>query len=120
MLSTIEFILSKIYVSEQTLSKLTGKLISTKFVIVNIVQLKTRALYKVIENRGKKFNIRNYYDTVKEILYWKFNIRNLNNKVLEYTEFHLYLFTQMQVKTDWLPFVRTRVNRLFPTKILIK
>ena len=50
-LFTIEFILSKIYVSPRTLSKLTVKLISTKFIIGNIVQLKTRALYKVIEKR---------------------------------------------------------------------
>ena len=47
----IEFILSKIYVSGLTLSKLTGKLISTKFTIGNIVQLKTRTLCKVIEKQ---------------------------------------------------------------------
>ena len=53
---------------------MTGKLISTKFIIGNIV------LYRVIEKRlswDKKFNIGNYNDTVKEILFWKFNIRNL-------------------------------------------
>ena len=74
ILFTIKFILSKIYVSARTLSKLTGKLISTKFIIGNIV------LYRVIEKRlswDKKFNIGNYNDTVKEILFWKFNIRNL-------------------------------------------
>ena len=44
----------------------------TKFIIGNIVQLKTRALYKVIEKRlsgDKKFNIGNYNDTVEEISY---------------------------------------------------
>ena len=51
--------------------------------IANIVRLKTRALYEVIEKRiswDKKFNIRNHNDTIKEILCWKFSI-NLNNKV---------------------------------------
>ena len=76
---------------------MTGKLISTKFIIGNIVQLKTRALYKVIEKRlswDKKFNIGNYNDTVEEILYWKFNIRNLNNKVFrEYRIPSLFVYS---------------------------
>ena len=97
ILFTIEFILSKSYVSARTLSKLTGKLISTKCIIGNIVQLKTRALYKVIEKRlswDKKFNIGNYNDTVEEILYWKFNIRNLNNKVFrEYRIPSLFVYS---------------------------
>ena len=61
-----------------------------------MVQLKTRALYKVTEKRlswDKKFNIGNYNDTVEETLYWKFNIRNLTTKCLENTEFHLCLFS---------------------------
>ena len=102
ILFNIEFISSKIYVSARTLSKLTGKLISTKFTIGDIVQLKTRALYKVIEKRlswGKKFNIGNYNDKVEEILFWKFNICNLNNKAFN-TKSHLYLFTLMQVIMD--------------------
>ena len=50
-----------------------------------MVQLKTRALYKVIEKRlslDKKFNFGNYNNTVQEILFQKFNIHNLNNKAL--------------------------------------
>ena len=83
ILFTIEFILSKIYVSARTLSKLTGKLISIKLIIGNMVQLKTRALYKVIEKRlslDKKFNFGNYNNMVQEILFQKFKIHNLNNK----------------------------------------
>ena len=71
ILFTIELILSKIYVSAQTLSKLASKLISTKFIIGNIVQLKTRALYKIIEKRlswDKTFNIGNCNDTVEEVV----------------------------------------------------
>ena len=76
---------------------MTGKLISTKFVIGNIAQLKTRALYKVMEKRlswDKKFNIRNHNDMVQEILYWKFDIRNLNNKVFrEYRIASLFIYS---------------------------
>ena len=85
------------YVSAQTLSKLTRKLISTKFIIGNMVQLKTRAVYKVIEKRlswGKSFNVGNYNDTVEEILFWKFNMRNLNNKAFrEYKIPSLFVYS---------------------------
>ena len=76
---------------------MTGKLISAKFIIGNIVQLKTRALLKVIEKRlswDKKINIGNYNHTVEEILFWKFNIRNLNNKALrEYKILSLFVYS---------------------------
>ena len=78
--------------------KLIGKLISIKFIIGNIVQLKARALYKVIEKRlswDKKINIGNYNDMVEEILFWKFNIRNLNNKA-----FREYKITSLFVYSD--------------------
>ena len=67
ILFTIDFVLSKIYISARKWSKLTGKLISKKFIIGYIVQLKTRDLYKVTEKRlswDKKINIRNFNDTV--------------------------------------------------------
>ena len=79
---------------------MTGKLISTKFIIGNIVELKIRALYKVIKNdylgtenltseiimtRSKKF----YIGSLTYV--------TLTTKCLENTEFHLYFFTQMQV-----------------------
>ena len=82
---------------------MTGKLIPTNFIIGKIVQLKTRALYKVIEKRlswDKKFNIGNYNDTVEEILYWKFNIRNLYSKVFREYRIPSLLAYQMQVITD--------------------
>ena len=103
ILFTIEFILSKIYVSARTLSKLTGKLISTKFIIGNIVQLKTRALYKATEKRlswDKKFNIGNYNDTVEEIFFGSLTYATLTMKRLENIKSHLYLCTQMQVTMD--------------------
>ena len=80
MLFIIYFILSA-----RTLLKLTGKLISTKFIVETILQLKTRVLYKEIGKQlswHKKTNIRDYNATNEEILYWRFSIRNLNNKLL--------------------------------------
>ena len=68
--------LRKIFVSARTLAKLAGQLISSKYVIGDIVQLKTRFLDKFIEQNSswdKTFNIGNYNDTVDEILFWKFN-----------------------------------------------
>ena len=49
ILNTISLILEKIFVSARTLAKLAGQLISTKYVIGDIVQLKTRFLHKSIE-----------------------------------------------------------------------
>ena len=95
-----EFILSKVYVSARTLSKLTGKIISTKFIIGNIVELKTRALYKVIKN--DYLGTENLTSEIRMTRSKKFYIGSLTyvtltTKCLENTKFHLYLFTQMQV-----------------------
>ena len=85
ILNTISLILRKIFVSARILAKLAGQLISTKYVIGDIVQLKTRFLYKSIEQSSswdKTFNIGNYNDTADEILFWKFNLVKYNNKVI--------------------------------------
>ena len=85
ILNTISLILRKIFVSARILAKLAGQLISTKYVRGDIVQLKTRFLYKYIEQSSswdKTFNIGNYNDTVDEILFWKFNLVKYNNKVI--------------------------------------
>ena len=81
ILFTIEFILSKNYVSARTLSKLTGKLISTKFIIGTIVRSKTRVLYKVIEkrlSRDKKLTLEIIMKRLRKFYFGSFN--NLNNK----------------------------------------
>ena len=70
--NTISLILRKIFVSARTLAKLAGQLTSTKYVIGDIIRLKTRFLYKSIEqssSRDKAFNIENYNHTVEEILF---------------------------------------------------
>ena len=85
ILNTISLTLRKIFVSGRTLSKLAGQLISTKYVVGDIVQLKTRFLYKSIEQSSswdKTFNIGNYNDTVDEILFWKFFLVKYKNKVI--------------------------------------
>ena len=84
ILNTISLILRKIFVSARTLAELAGQLISTKYVIGDIVQLKTRFLYKSIQSSSwdKTFNIGNYKGTVEEILFWKLNLVKYNNKVI--------------------------------------
>ena len=84
ILNTISLILRKIFVSARTLAELAGQLISTKYVIGDIVQLKTRFLYKSIQSSSwdKTFNIGNYKGTVEEILFWKLNLVEYNNKVI--------------------------------------
>ena len=84
-MNTISLILGNIFVSTRTLAKLAGQLISTKYLIGDIVQLKTRFLYKSIEQSSswdKTFDIGNYNDMFDEILFWKFNIVKYNNKVI--------------------------------------
>ena len=70
ILGTVEYITNNPYISARTLAKLAGKIISTKFVLGDITQLKTRFIYQCIESRfswDKKFNINNYYEMVQKI-----------------------------------------------------
>ena len=97
LLETVEYIINHPYASARTLAKLAGKIICTKFVLGDITQLKTRFIYQCIESRvswDKKFNINNYNKMVEEILFWKFNIRKLNNKSLYGHEIpHLFIYS---------------------------
>ena len=93
ILNTITLILRKIFVSARTLAKLAEQLISTKHVIGDIVQLKTRLLYKYIEQSSswdRTFNIGSYNDKVDEILFWKLNIVKYNNKVINCNNIPLF------------------------------
>ena len=54
-----------------------------KFVIGNIVSLKTRYLYKIIDscnNWDTKINVTNYNDALEEIFFWKNNLDAFNVK----------------------------------------
>ena len=71
---------------------------SRKYVIGDIVQLKTRFLCKSIEQSSswdKTFNIENYNDKVYKILFWKFNFVKYNNKVI-----NCYNILLFQVHSD--------------------
>ena len=77
----------------------------------------------MIEKRlswDKIFNIGNYNGTFEEILFWKFNIRNLNNKA--FREHRIpSLFVYSDASNNRLASVYwERVSQLFAIKILIK
>ena len=99
LLETVKYITNNPYISARTLAKLAGKIISTKFVLGDITQLKTRFIYQCIEYRvswDKKFNINNYNKMVEEILFWKFNITKLNKKSFYGYEIpHLFIYSEV-------------------------
>ena len=69
--------LSTPYITGRKLSKLAGSLVSTKFVLGDILQLKTRYLYSAIEERislDSKLNILEFEEARREILQWKENL----------------------------------------------
>ena len=62
------------YTTARELGKACRKLISTKFVLGDIVQLKTRNLYKVIESQplwDSRVRLTNYEKAIKELIFWK-------------------------------------------------
>ena len=68
MLNKIEFLTNKICISARELSEFAGKIIFTKFIIGNTTHLKTRDIYKIIENRpswDNKFNLSLHEETIK-------------------------------------------------------
>ena len=66
------------YTTTRELAKACRKLISTKFILGDIVQLKTRNLHKVIENQLLWLDSK----AIKELIFWKNNINFLNKKPL--------------------------------------
>ena len=70
------------------MAKVCGKLISTKFVLGKVTQLKTRHLYKLIENSvswDSRISLQNHTEAIQELFFfWKeqfktFNYKNLFN-----------------------------------------
>ena len=53
------------YTTARNLSKLCGKIISTKFVLGNIAQLKTRNIYKIIQAELTGTNAFDYAKTTR-------------------------------------------------------
>ena len=63
------------FVSARNLAKLAGQLVLTKYVIDDIAHLKTRFLYKSIEQSSSwDKSLGNCNDMVDEILFWKFDL----------------------------------------------
>ena len=73
------------YVTTRKLAEIIGKIISMIFVLVNIVRLKTRYLYKSIlaqTSWDSHFNVLYYHFAIEEITFWKQNIQTLNKMPL--------------------------------------
>ena len=49
LLSSIESLLKRPYTTARSLCRLTGKVVSMKFVLLNVIKLRTRNLYRVID-----------------------------------------------------------------------
>ena len=82
----ISNILTTPYTSARKLAELTGKLISTKYVVGDIISLKTRYMYKLIEGRSSwdaRLNILNFPEAHNEIIFWKNNFVSLNIKPIK-------------------------------------
>jgi len=90
ILSLLEKVLATAYVSPRRLASLTGMIMSCKFVIGNIVRLKTRSFYFLIESRTQwdtKVNRFRYKNIEKDLLFWKENIKRLNYR--QFVEFQI-------------------------------
>ena len=73
------------YTTARNLSKLCGKIISTKFVLGNIAQLKTINIYKIIQAElkwDKCIRLHEYDKAIQEIIFWRNNLIRLNSRVL--------------------------------------
>ena len=73
------------HTTAQNLSKLCGKIISTKFELGNIAQLKTRDIYKIMQAEltwDKRIRLHESDKAIQEIIFWRNNLIRLNLRVL--------------------------------------
>ena len=66
----------------QNLSKLCGKIISTKFVLGNIAQLKARGFRKIIQAEltwDRRIRLHENDKASQEIIFWRNNLIGLNS-----------------------------------------
>lgn len=85
LLKTITLLLKSPYTSARELSCIAGKVVSTKFVLKDIIRLKTRSIYKAIDNKlfwDGRSNMLNYPNAHKELIYWRANIIALNERTV--------------------------------------
>ena len=85
LLNSINYILKSPYTTARNLSRIAGKVVSTKFVLRDIIRLKTRSIYKTVDEQlswDRRLNILNYPDAHKEIIFWRDNIKVLNKRTV--------------------------------------
>ena len=85
LLKSLFCVLKSPYTTARKLSRIAGKIVSTKFVLKDIIRLKTRSIYKTIDNQlawDSRFNILNYPSAHKEIIFWRDNIKTLNERTI--------------------------------------
>ena len=73
------------HTTARNLSKLCGKIISTKFELGNIAQLKTRDIYKIMQAEltwDKRIRLHESDKAIQEIIFWRNNLIRLNLRVL--------------------------------------
>ena len=71
------------FTSARKLAKLTGKIISSKWILGDIIHLKTRHLYRVITTRKSwdgTLSLNRYPEAITEIIFWKKNFKTLNTR----------------------------------------
>ena len=82
----IQTLLKTPYTSARKIAQIVGKIVSTKYVVGDIVRLKTRYLHLLIENRTSwdaTLNILNFPKAHREILFWVQNIHSYNQKFIK-------------------------------------
>ena len=92
--SRILFSLEKImknlpYTTARKLAKVCGKMNSTKFVMGNIVQLKTRNLFKIIGARhswDNRISVRKNDGVINKIHFWRLNLSRFNFRPMFYQQ----------------------------------
>ena len=81
---TISHLITNTITTARKLAAFTGSLVSTKFVLGDIVSLKTRGLYQAISQQthwDTKLNLASHKLAQEEILFWENNLSDLNCKL---------------------------------------
>ena len=82
LLANLEAIISRLhYTTPRKIACLCGKIMSTKFVLGNIVRLKTRNFYSMIrdfDSWDQKISFQLFQNAVQDLFYWRENFVTLN------------------------------------------
>ena len=83
LILSISKLLNNPFTSARCLSRIAGNVVSMKFVLSNVIRLRTRSIYRCIESQlswDGKFNILHFPEAHKEVLFWRDNIISLNKR----------------------------------------